>query len=353
MAGLRRTHPDRKARRVIGNLPADGMPSIQTARDRRARRATAGIFKGFGRKKAHSSQSSSALPPVLVRRDFQSMATPSAGVSRRRVKTPRRRFDLTLDTPGVEIRLPSLPVVRFSWRICSGLMVMLMMVSLVLLLFSPTFQADIVEVEGLQRLTLNDLLLALDVTGQPVISLNPVTIRTELLQAFPDLKDAHVRINLPASVSVEVVERQPVIIWERGGETLWVDEDGVVFLPRGELEAPLVTLEAEAVPFVQLTGSPENASLQVREQLDPKLIRVLLSMSQYMPEGRTMIYDPAQGLGWSDERGWQVFFGSNLENMDQKLIVYQAIVDRLEAEGVQPVLISLEYLHAPYFRLEH
>lgn len=352
MAGLRRTHPDRKARRVIGNLPADGMPSIQTARDRRARRATAGIFKGFGRKKVYSSQSSSTLPPVLVRRDFQNMAAPPTGVPKQRVKTPRRRFDLTLDTPGVEIRLPSLPMVRFSWRICSGLMVVLMATALVLLLFSPAFQADVVEVEGLQRLTLNDLLLVLDVTGQPIVSLNPGTIRAELLQAFPDLKEARVRINLPASVSVEVVERQPVIIWERGGEKLWVDEEGVVFLPRGELESSLVTLEAEAVPFVQPSESPEDNSPHIKEQLDPKLIQVLLSMSRYMPEGTAMIYDPAHGLGWNDEHGWQVFFGSNLENMDQKLTVYQAIVDRLEAEGVQPVLISLEYLHAPYFRLE-
>lgn len=337
---------------MIANLPADGTRSVQKARDRRARRTGAGIFKGLGRKKMQLSQFSSTLPPVLVRRDFHNMATPSAGVSRRRVKTPRRRFDLTLDAPGVEIQLPSLPMVHFSWRVCSGLMVVLMAMALVLLLFSPAFQADVVEVEGLQRLTLNDLLLVLDVTGQPIISLNPVKMRAELLQAFPDLKEARVHINLPASVSIEVIERQPVLIWERGGETMWVDEEGVVFLPRGEFDAPLATIKAEAMPFVQPPDSSEDAALQVKEQLDPKLVQVLLSMRQYMPEGTTMTYDPAHGLGWNDERGWQVFFGSNLEAMEQKLIVYQAIVDRLEAEGVRPVLISLEYLHAPYFRLE-
>jgi hypothetical protein len=38
--------------------------------------------------------------------------------------------------------------------------------------------------------------------------------------------------------------------------------------------------------------------------------------------------------------------------MEMKLLVYQAIVDRLQKEGITPALISVENVHAPYYRLE-
>jgi hypothetical protein len=35
-----------------------------------------------------------------------------------------------------------------------------------------------------------------------------------------------------------------------------------------------------------------------------------------------------------------------------KMAVYQALVDQLKSEGIQPALISVEYVHAPYYRME-
>jgi len=40
------------------------------------------------------------------------------------------------------------------------------------------------------------------------------------------------------------------------------------------------------------------------------------------------------------------------QDMEMKLSVYQAMVDRLQSEGIQPALISVEYVHAPYYRTE-
>jgi hypothetical protein len=56
-------------------------------------------------------------------------------------------------------------------------------------------------------------------------------------------------------------------------------------------------------------------------------------------------------MGWKDGRGWDVYFGEP-QDMDMKLVVYQATVRRLESEGIQPVLISVEQVHAPYYRME-
>ena len=71
-----------------------------------------------------------------------------------------------------------------------------------------------------------------------------------------------------------------------------------------------------------------------------------------MPAETVLVYDSAHGLGWNDPNGWDVFFGVEDQDMDMKLLVYQALVDRLKSEGITPALISVEYLHAPYYRME-
>ncbi len=46
-----------------------------------------------------------------------------------------------------------------------------------------------------------------------------------------------------------------------------------------------------------------------------------------------MVYDPQNGLGWTDTRGWQVSFGSNAKDMALKLQVYQSLVNSLTQAG--------------------
>jgi hypothetical protein len=154
---------------------------------------------------------------------------------------------------------------------------------------------------------------------------------------------------------LEIQERQPVIAWKRGDETVWVDEEGIVFPQRGEFSGPLLKVKASslplAVPLVEgdETGGADESTV---ERLDPEMVSVLLSMSQYMPQGAKMVFNSDNGFGWHDDRGWNVYFGSQMNEIDQKLEIYQAVVERLQADGIQPALISMEFLHAPYYRME-
>jgi hypothetical protein len=46
-----------------------------------------------------------------------------------------------------------------------------------------------------------------------------------------------------------------------------------------------------------------------------------------------------------------VYFGLDIRTIDVKLSVYQAIVERLQADGINPALISVEQAHAPIYRM--
>jgi len=74
-------------------------------------------------------------------------------------------------------------------------------------------------------------------------------------------------------------------------------------------------------------------------------------MSAVAPQDTRLVFDKEHGLGWKDTQGWDVFFG-DIQDIDLKLRIYQALVKQLAKEKVNPVLISVEYVHTPYYRLE-
>ncbi len=91
-----------------------------TLRQRRAQ--TAPVLKpgltsmaGPGARRARQ-RSSTSQPPVMSRR-----GTGGSPVVRRTSPAPRRRYDIALNVPGAEIRLPSMPRVQVGWRLISGL----------------------------------------------------------------------------------------------------------------------------------------------------------------------------------------------------------------------------------------
>jgi cell division protein FtsQ len=285
-----------------------------------------------------------------------------------RGKKAKRRYDVALNTPGVEIRLPSLPRIALGWRILSGFLVVLLAAGIYFVWSSPLFKVESLQVEGLRRLSSEDLNTVADVIGQSVLFVEPARIQRELLKAFPELSDVTVEVQIPASVVIKAVERQPIIAWKQGKKVLWIDSSGIVFPRRGD-DDPSVVIKADNLPFSTISSTPQpetevtqenqEDSLQVEPDAEPSsvvihqdLIQTILVLNEVKPENIPLIYDEEHGLGWKDSRGWQVYFGTDTNNIEMKLNVYKAIAKRLKKEGAHPSMISVENVHAPYYRVE-
>lgn len=265
--------------------------------------------------------------------------------SARRRKEARRRYNVALNAPGAELRLPAFPVFRVGWRIVSGLLAVGMMWAVFALWTTPIFTVNWVEVQGLERLSDKEVNQVLKLAGQSVFTVDPQVVTDLLNNAFPELTDAHITVGLPAKVVISVGERQPILAWEHGGILSWVDENGIAFLPRGEA--------ASLIP-VRVMGNPPNVGDARSENqiISPDLINAIQFIAAVAPEGVTLLYHPDHGLGWEDPGGWMVFFGPSPDKMDQRMSVYLTMVTELQKRGITPVLISVEYLHAPYYRLD-
>ena len=315
---------------------------IRQRRTNRPRRS-----KAPGTSRRTSKAKTPTQPPVLIRGGLASVYVPD----RRRGKQAKRRYDVALSTPGAEVRLPSLPRLTIGWRLLSGLLVVGLASLIYLAWTDPAFQVKAIQVKGLQRLDNQEITAVAGVVGEQIFLVQPEKIQQALQASFPELASVAVAIKIPTKVEVEVVERQPMLVWVQNEQTLWVDASGMAFPPRGD-DDPSVRVEAVNWPAPSTGESDAELGNAATQLLSVDMVNAILRVKEEAPKKTPLVYDSQHGLGWKDSRGWEVFFGTDVEEIDMKLYVYKAIVKRLKKDQIRPELISVEFVHAPFYRLE-
>ncbi len=285
------------------------------------------------------------LPPITARGVVNDFAI------ERRKKAGKRRFNAVFSLPRPAVRSLSLPRVqiRVGWRLLSFILVLLFGTGLYLFWTLPEFRVTSAQITGNQRISADEINSALGLDGYPIFLLPPEQIRMRALQAYPELASVEVTVSLPNIVTVDVTERQPVILWQQDEGYTWVDETGTAFRPRGEAGGLIV---------VQALGTPPAMSTLEDDPLAPPLfiaedtVRAITSLAPHVPPGTPILYHPTTGLSWTDGRGWQVVFGTSGDDVEAKILVYQAMVDWLSQRGIRPILINVAYPDAPFYRVE-
>lgn len=294
-------------------------------------------------------------PEHLTSRPVQKKSTKSRSASQNRgysYATNRRHLDIAFSTSRARVQTPGITLPTLGPRTASGFLVLVLGFALISMWNSTVFQVTGVKLTGNVRLTAEQVNTVFSAIGKPVFSVVPSRIKQDLLVNFPDIETLSISLSLPNQVIVHVNERIPTILWqETDGSSWWVDANGVRF-PATESLPNLVTIQAVGDPPSSIIADPGSAPASNNVFLDPMLIKTVTSMLAIAPQGTSLTYDPAYGLGWSDPRGWLVYFGETVDDITEKLAIYQAIIDKLTQEGIHPTLISVEYLDAPFYRTE-
>ena len=299
-----------------------------------------------------------AVVPAVVTRG--GTGTP---IVKRATSRPRKRMVIPLGSPGAEMHMPAIPVIRIGWRLLSALIVINMSGLIYLMLKAPFLMIGSPQVNGVQRVSAADIQAVAVAAGTPIVKFDPAAARYNVEAAFPELKTVDIRLDIPARVVVDVSERQPVIEWQHGDGKTWIDDEGVLFTPRGEAGG-LLSIQSNTTPPVQRPIEPEEALLfgtgknastlqePLRERLDGELMQTIMHLASIMPQGTVLYYSGEQGLGWFAPEGWQVYVGTWLDNLDTKVEVYEAIVEHLNQQGISPAMISVAQVNAPFYRME-
>jgi cell division protein FtsQ len=283
--------------------------------------------------------------PVARRDDRQIQGKSSA--SRATKNNQRNGYEIAFSLGGASVRAPVLAIPQLGPRWVSAALTLVLTFMLFTLWTASPFTVTTATVRGNQRLGVAEINAMLSLIGQPIFKAVPDQIVTDLHTAFSDLESIKVRVTFPNRILVDVVERTPVLAWYQNGVLTWIDPSGVAFLPRGE-DPGLVLVAANGSP----TRIPLDAELPIYEQkfISPEMVQAMTVLARDVPAGMPMTFDPVYGMGWQDPRGWSVYFGQDSRDISMKKVVYQAIVDTLNVQGVQPTLISVEYLNAPFYK---
>lgn len=315
-----------------------------------------------------SSSSSAARPastlsPVVTRRSNQGSPVHETASTQ-----PRRKVYYAVGENGVETRMPSLPIIRFSWQWVSGILAILLLMFAIVLINSEIFKVTSLEVEGLTRYSTEEFQSLLKGRKTSIFLFNTDEILNSLALTHPELVDTEVSISMPNQVVISARERLPIILWQTGDTAYWIDAEGVVMEQRGEMDN-LLRINSSALPPLAVKKTAPDSVVdyalmvierktkpvkygELADRIDPEVLQAVIDMSAVIPEGAALVYDPISGMGWRDPGGWEVYFGTDLANIQFKQVEYQTILGRLDEMGVTPTMISVEHVDSPYFRTE-
>lgn len=307
--------------------------------------------------------------PVTVRGN--AFGTP---IHRQAAKNPSRRaYYVTMDrATGSEMRLPTIPIVNPGWRLASAMIAILMMVGIYSLWSSPFFRIGGIEAFGLKRLSVKDINETVKLENLSVIEVDGASVTGQITKAFPELENVSVSVSLPNVIAVHARERQPVIAWHKGDQVKWIDSQGVIFPARGDVGALVALQSDDDLPQAPLPVSPATIATQAAAssdetttsdqkasaspatsgKVDPGLLLATQELSKKLPADTPLIYSNKDGMGWMDAQGWRVYIGKDLDNFEAKYEMYQKLVRYIDDNGLKPVMVSVENLNAPFYRLE-
>ena len=119
-------------------------------------------------------------------------------------------------------------------------------------------KVDAIQIDGLKRMdrmTVYEQALDQDSRAMPLVDL--ALVRERLLQ-HPWVKDARVSRQLPNTLRIFIVEREPAAIWQNHGQLMLIDPSGV----------PLEPVAREAMPDLPLViGDGANSQEPARRKL--------------------------------------------------------------------------------------
>jgi hypothetical protein len=200
----------------------------------------------------------------------------------------------------------------------------------------------------------------------------------ERIGAIPGVVTTTVTLHWPNEVAIRIKEQPPLAIWQEGDSTFWINENGGLTPARAETIGLLTIISeiaAQPVPrsvsndarpaetavvdeeeetFVDGEIEPLEDQSQASEAqaafVPEPVLQGALQLRQLRPNIDKLYYRPPGGLSYQDGRGWRAYFGTG-EDMYQKLVVYESMVEELLNRGLRPEYISVSNQYKPYYRL--
>lgn len=149
---------------------------------------------------------------------------------------------------------------------------------------------------------------------------NVFTLRTAPLAArvvtLPTVASATVTAALPGAIRVDVVEREPILVWSAGDRRLLVDRDGLILLDASAAAVPPAAVKiARSLPAI-VDARRASATLAVGDHVDALDLDVATRLASLTPTdlgtaAKSLDVRVSDADGWvlGPRDGWEAIFG--------------------------------------------
>ncbi len=246
----------------------------------------------------------------------------------------------------------------FLWRLLSFFAVAIVIVLAISFAFnSNAFRIEQVSVEGTHNSALIQNIQRMGMQGQNIFIVN-VNSLLERVDAYPLVSSSSISKNWPNRLTVTVVERVPVLLWQTRQGTYSVDGQGVVIAPASE------TVGADhLMTVVDTRNDGKGQVLKPGVHLSQADIVFAVDVFNHLPRvaGITTFklrYDAtASRASYVVESpgGWLAYLGSadDTNPLDNRLTELQQIVSLTQQQQLTLATIDLRYGLHPIYTLKN
>jgi len=245
----------------------------------------------------------------------------------------------------------------FLWRILSFFAITVVVVLAINFAFtSNAFRIEQVNVVGTHNSALINTIQGMGMQGQNIFTVN-VTGLTAKVDASPLVASSSLSKDWPNRLTVTVVERVPVLLWQTQHGTYSVDNQGVVIAPLSE------TAGANHLMTVVDTRSGKGQALNPGVRLNKDDIAFAAEVFNRLPNvaGITTFklrYDVTMSGGSyvvESPSGWLAYLGSahDTNPLDNRLTELQQIVSLAQQQQLPLATVDVRYGLHPVYTLKN
>jgi cell division septal protein FtsQ len=209
--------------------------------------------------------------------------------------------------------------------------------ALVLIGRDDSFYLISMPVNGNVSIPASEIIARSGLSGSHIFAADP-NQAASLIGKIPGVISATVTLEWPNLVSIKVAEDSPVAMWSQNGHNYWITVHGNL-VPARVSTSGLLLIESE-----------EGKSFGDNLYISDDVLNGALMLRTLRPNIDRLSYQMGNGLSYQDGRGWRVYFGSG-QDMEQKLVVYETIVEDLLSKSITPAYISVRNGLKPYYSL--
>ena len=309
-----------------------------TGEDKSQRRRRKG--KRRGDRRSRTFESAIALP--------QASSRGSGRGARPRRKSRRSRTATRQQTTQPEVVAPSPVSPGIRWRTVLARMPMILILaaligSIAYASADAKFFVYDARIMGASHLETETIYQAAGVHEQNIFWIQPQKATRRILQ-LEGIKAVRVHCSLPAQVTIEVEEREPVVMWRVQSQERdwWLDEEGIVLPYHGNVHSPNTIFVLDS----------SERHLKVGDRIEPEgIVRSVQQLAAALPEIKVFLYQEDRGLSFTqrvDGGGWPVYVG-NSEDLPHKIQVVQALTDYLMTHNVHPRYVDVRWANHPVY----